>query len=64
MDKYQIGFGVWINFWSASIIGYICGIHEYPNGVFKFDLKVTDVSGKEQRIYNVSSEMLSVTKPD
>lgn len=62
-QRLNIGLEVWINFWSAYVIGEVIAVHEYPNEVFKFDLKVTDANGKEQRIYNVSFEMLSVTKP-
>lgn len=62
-ERLNIGLEVWINFWSASVIGEIISIHEYPEQKFKYDLKVIAKDGLEKRIYNVDGEMLTRTHP-
>lgn len=66
MERLDIGLNVWINFWSASVVGEIIAFREYPVRKFKYDLKVTSKDGQERRIYNVDMEMLSklLTKDD
>lgn len=60
--EYKIGESLWINFWSASIIGEVCGVHMYRSKE-KYDFKVFGGGGVGvTRIYNIDSAIVSRTK--